>query len=197
MGGEHRHSRCATPLGSIALVRVQGIVDNCGLRDEERKQDWWLVRVWDVAGHRGQQRGDRAGQLHQRALLGLPTGQVETDLWGHVDIVQEEQHENELIASIRGQVDLQHQLLASQEGLIRQNDVKVAELAARVGLMGGLGVSVSQLAAMGPLVVAAPLLILGGAQPPDYEFVGQNLGMVICGHPDIVQASITNEGDEK
>ena len=155
------------------------------------------MRVRDVAGHCGQQRGDRAGQLHQRALLGLPTGQVETDLWGHVDIVQEEQHETELIASIRGQVDLPHQLLASQEGLIRQNDVKVAELAARVGLMGGLGVSVSQLAAMGPPVVAAQPLILGGAQPPVYEFVGQNLGMVIWGHPHIVQASITDEGDEK
>jgi hypothetical protein len=40
--------------------------------------------------------------------------------------VQEEQHENELIASLRGQVDLQHQLLAAQEGHIQQNDVKRA-----------------------------------------------------------------------
>ena len=29
----------------------------------------------------------------------MPTGQVEEDLWGHVDIVQEKQHENELIMS--------------------------------------------------------------------------------------------------
>ena len=53
--------------------------------------------------------------------------------------MQEEQHENEPITVIRGQVDLEHQLLAAQEGHILQNDVKVAELAARVGLMGGLG----------------------------------------------------------
>jgi hypothetical protein len=109
--------------------------------------------------------------------------------------VQEEQHENELIAGLRGQVDLQHQLLAPQEGRIQQNDVKVAELAARVGFMGGPGASVSQLAVTGPPTERAKLLIMGGAQPPDYAFVGQNLGMVIWGHPDIVQASITNEGD--
>jgi hypothetical protein len=48
--------------------------------------------------------------------------------------VQEEQHENELIAALRGQVDLQHQLLAAQ-GRIQQKDVKVAEVAARVGFM--------------------------------------------------------------
>jgi hypothetical protein len=96
-----------------------------------------------------------------------------------------------------GQVDLQHQLLAAQEGRIQQNDVKVAELAARVGFMGGTGASVSQLAVMGPLAERAPLLILDRAQPPGYAFVGQNLGMVIWGHPDIVQASITNEGDNR
>ncbi len=111
--------------------------------------------------------------------------------------VQEEQHENELIASLRGQVDLHHQLLAAQEGRIQQNDVKVAELAARVGFMGGTWASVSQLAVMGPLAERAQLLILGGAQPSGYAFAGQNLGMVIWGHPDIVQASITNEGDNK
>jgi len=97
----------------------------------------------------------------------------------------------------RGQVDLQHQLLAHQEGHIQQNDVKVAELAARVGFMGGPGASVSQLMVTGPLAVDARQLILGGAQPQGYTFVGQNLSMVIWGHPDIVQASITNEGDNK
>jgi hypothetical protein len=53
------------------------------------------------------------------------------------------------------------------------------------------------MAAMGPPAVAAPPLILGGAQPPGYTFVGQNLGLVIWGHPDIMQASITKEGDNK
>ena len=109
--------------------------------------------------------------------------------------VQEEQHESELIAAIRGQVDLQHQLLAAQEGRIQQNDVKVAELAARVGFMGGPGASVSQLSVTGPQAERTPQLIMGGAPPPGYAFVGQNLGMAIWGHPDIVQASITNEGD--
>jgi hypothetical protein len=67
---------------------------------------------------------------------------------GHVVVgVQEEQHENELIAGLQGQVDLQHQLLAAQEGSIQQNDVKVAELVALVGFMGGTWASVSQLAA--------------------------------------------------
>ena len=50
---------------------------------------------------------------------------------------------------------------------------------------------------MGPLAVAALPLILGGAQPPGHVFVGQNLGVVIWGHHDIVQAFITDEGDEK
>jgi hypothetical protein len=91
-----------------------------------------------------------------------------------------------------GQVDLQHQLLDAQ-GRIQQNDVKVAEVTTRVGFLG----SVSQLAVTGPPAERAPPLILGGAQPPGYAFVGRNLGIVIWGHPDIVQASITNEGDIK
>ncbi len=53
--------------------------------------------------------------------------------------VQEEQHQSELIALIRGQVDLQHQLMVAQEGRIQENDVKLAELAARVGFMGAPG----------------------------------------------------------
>ncbi len=57
--------------------------------------------------------------------------------------VQEEQHRSELIAALRGQVDLQHQLMAAQEGRTQQNDVKLAELAARIGFMGeGAGASV-------------------------------------------------------
>jgi hypothetical protein len=36
---------------------------------------------------------------------------------------------------------------------------------------------------------------MGKAPPPGYVFVGQNLGVAIWGHHDIVQASITNEGD--
>ena len=59
--------------------------------------------------------------------------------------VQEDQHENVLIAVLRGQVDLQHQLLSTQKGRIQQNDVKVAAIAARVGLMGGHGASVSMM----------------------------------------------------
>jgi hypothetical protein len=54
--------------------------------------------------------------------------------------------------------------------------------------------------AMEPPAVATPPLILGGAQPPGYTFVGQNLGLAIWGHPDIMQASIsaiTKEGDDK
>jgi hypothetical protein len=125
----------------------------------------------------------------------LPRVQRGADL--NVVGVQEEQHENELIAALRGQVDLQHQLLAAQEGRIQQNDVKVAELAARVGFMGGPGASVSQLAVTGPPAERENQLILDGAQPPGYAFVGQNLGMVIWGHPDIVQASITTDSDNK
>ena len=70
--------------------------------------------------------------------------------------VQEEQHQSELIAVLRGQVDLQHQLMAAQEGRIQQNDVKLAELAARVGFMGSPGASVSQLSAMGPSAERTP-----------------------------------------
>jgi hypothetical protein len=50
---------------------------------------------------------------------------------------------------------------------------------------------------MGPQAVTTPLLILGGTQPPGHVIVGQNLGVVIWGHHDIVQAFITDEGDEK
>jgi hypothetical protein len=176
-------------------VRVQGIAVHRGQRQGERAGQPHQYAVWgphtgQVVDHRGRQRGARTGR-------GLPTRQVEEDLWVHVDIVQEKQHENELIAPCRGQVDLQHQLLAAQEWCIQQNDVKVAEIAARVGLLGVPGASVSQLPVMGPPAVAAPSLILGRAQPPGYVFVGQHLVVVIWGHPDIVQASITNEGDKK
>jgi hypothetical protein len=119
--------------------------------------------------------------------------------WGaglNVVGVQEQQHASELIAVLRGQVDLQHQLMVGQEGRIQQNDVKLADLAARVGYMGGPGVSVSQLAVTGPPAEKTPLLIMVGAQPPVYVFVGQNQGLNIWGHSDIVQASITNEGDK-
>ena len=112
--------------------------------------------------------------------------------------VQEEQHQSELIAALRGQVDLQHQLMAAQEGRIQQNDVKLAELAARVGFMGeGAGASVSQLSAMGPLAERTPPLIMGGAPPLGYVHVGQNQGVNIWGHADIVQAPILKEGDNK
>jgi hypothetical protein len=111
--------------------------------------------------------------------------------------VQEEQHQSELIAVLWGQVDLQHQLMATQERCIQRNDVKLAELAARVGFMGGHGVSVSQLSAMGPSAERTPSLIMGGAQPLGYVHVGQNQGLNIWGHSDIVHASITNEGDNK
>jgi hypothetical protein len=87
--------------------------------------------------------------------------------------------------------------MAAQEGRIQQNDVKLADLAARVGFMGGPGASVSQLAVTGPPAEKTPPLIMGGAQPPGYAFVGQNQGLNIWGHSDIVQASITNEGDHK
>jgi hypothetical protein len=63
--------------------------------------------------------------------------------------------------------------------------------------MGSHGASMSQLAVMGPPAVTAQQLILVGAQPPGFEFVGQNLGLVILGHPDIVQAPITDEGDDE
>jgi hypothetical protein len=102
----------------------------------------------------------------------LPRVQRGADL--NVVGVQEEQHKNELIAALRGQVDLQHQLLAAQEGSIQQNDVKVAELAARVGFMGGPGASVSQLVVTGPPAERAKQLILDGAQPPGYACVGQS-----------------------
>ena len=91
-------------------------------------------------------------------------------------------------------VDLQLQLLAAQEGRIQQNDVKLAELAARVGFMGGgPGASVS------PIVSheRTQPLIMDGAPPLGYVHVGQNQGLNIWGHSDIVQASITNQGDNK
>jgi hypothetical protein len=47
-----------------------------------------LVRVRGVTGHRGRQRGGRAGRPHQRSVRGPHTGQVDEALWGHVDIVQ-------------------------------------------------------------------------------------------------------------
>jgi hypothetical protein len=138
-------------------------------------------------------------KCHNRGALGhfardCPLTRVQRGAGLNVVGVQEEQHENELIAAIRGQVDLQHQLMAAQEGHIQQNDVKLAALAARVGFMGGPGDSVSQLSGTGPPTERTPQLIMGGAPPPGYAFVGQNLGVAIWGHPDIMQASITNEG---
>jgi len=44
--------------------------------DEEIEQDDSLVRTQGVTGHRGQWRGEPAGQQHQQAVWGLHTGQV-------------------------------------------------------------------------------------------------------------------------
>jgi hypothetical protein len=63
--GESSSSTYATPLGFIAIARVQG-----------------------VGGHRGRQRDGRAGQLHQCAVRRHHTGQVDEALCGHVYIMQ-------------------------------------------------------------------------------------------------------------
>jgi hypothetical protein len=113
-------------------------------------------------------------------------------------------YEHELIASLRDQVALQTQLLVAQDAMrvhnqrMSQNEGKMVEMATRLGITGGQGPSVSQMAARGTPTAATQPLILGGAQPAGYVFVGTHPeGLVVWGHPDIVQDSITQAGDVK
>jgi hypothetical protein len=113
-------------------------------------------------------------------------------------------YEHELIASLRDQVALQNQLLVAQDAMrvhdqrMSLNAGKMVDIATRLGITGGQGASVSQMAARGPPTAATQPLILGGAQPAGYVFVGTHPeGLVVWGHPDIVQDSITQAGDVK
>jgi hypothetical protein len=109
-----------------------------------------------------------------------------------------------VIASLRDQVALQTQLLVAQDAMrvhnprMSQNEGKMVEMATRLGITGGQGASVSQMAARGPPTAATQPLILGGAQPAGYVFVGTHPeGLVVWGRPDIVQDSITQAGAAK
>ena len=92
-----------------------------------------------------------------------------------------------LIAMIQSQVNLQHQLLAAQTTIARQDD-----LLARVGatLMKGAGMPLVSLTL--PPTVAQTPMILGGAQPEGYVYICTNQGLTVWGHADIVQASLTD-----
>jgi hypothetical protein len=78
-----------------------------------------------------------------------------------------------LIAAIQTQVSLQHQLLAAQATLARQD-----ELISRVwaALPQGAGMHLASLTAP-PAVAQAPM-ILGGAQPEGYVYIGTNQGLI-------------------
>ena len=49
---------------------------------------------------------------------------------------------------------------------------------------------VMQMAAPGPVTGQAPLII-GGAQPEGYIYVGMNHGLSVWGHAEVVAASVT------
>jgi hypothetical protein len=113
----------------------------------------------------------------------------------------EAHYEHELIASLRDQVALQNQLLVAQDAMrvhdqrMSLNEGKMADIATRLGITGGQGASVSQVAAGGQ---PTEPLILGGAQPAGYVFVGTHPeGLIVWGRPDIVQDSITQAGAAK
>ncbi len=55
--------------------------------------------------------------------------------------------------------------------------------------------TLTQVAAAGPTLPAASLLVLGGAQPTGYVYVGANQGLAVWGHADIVSASIMDGGE--
>jgi hypothetical protein len=98
-------------------------------------------------------------------------------------------------------VKFQNQLLVAQDAMrvhdqrMSLNEGKMADIATRLGITGGQGASVSQVAAGGP---PTEPLILGGAQPAGYVFVGTHPeGLIVWGRPDIVQDSITQAGAAK
>jgi hypothetical protein len=58
----------------------------------------------------------------------------------------------------------------------------------------GAATTIAQMVAAVPPPSTMPPLILGGAQPTGYVYVGTNQGLSIWGQTDIVAASIMDEG---
>ena len=52
------------------------------------------------------------------------------------------------------------------------------------------------MAALMPAATPRAQLIMGGAQPADYDYVGLNQGLSVWAHADIVTASVTDVGEE-
>jgi len=107
------------------------------------------------------------------------------------------QEHHTLIAALQNQVRLQHQLLAAQATLARQDEMLTSALGA-LGASSPAGATMQQGAGMplasltAPPAVAQVPMILGGAQPEGYVYIGTNQGQVIWGRADIVQASLTD-----
>jgi hypothetical protein len=89
-----------------------------------------------------------------------------------------------LIAAVQNQVSLQHQLLAAQATLARQDKLLASAWTTPQQVVG---MTLASLTA----VAQAPMII-SDAQLEGYVYIGSNWGQAIWGHADIVQASLTD-----
>jgi hypothetical protein len=101
-----------------------------------------------------------------------------------VQEVMQEHHT--LIATLQNQVSLQQHLLSAQATFARQDQI----LTSAPGALGAPSQPLTSLTAP-PAVAQAPMIV-GDVQPEGYVYISMNQGLAIWGHPDIVQASLTD-----
>jgi hypothetical protein len=99
-----------------------------------------------------------------------------------LSVQESPQEPHTLIVALQTQVSLQHQLLSAQATLARQD-----ELLARAWTTPPQGDGMPLASLTAPPAVAQAPMIIGGAQPAGYVYIGSSRGQAIWGQANIVQ----------
>ena len=83
------------------------------------------------------------------------------------------------------------ELMLEAQARLAQQDARVAA----VGPPGNDATSLAQMTIQGPPATHRAPLVIGGAQPAEYIYVGLNLGQSVWAHADIVAASVGDLGE--